>query len=181
MTDKDTSNDLNEVLKNYRFIGITDLSEEDMAKIQRSFYVQKYIWDAADGLPISRPEIITQALLNAITAYKSEAAQLRYDITNIDKQIETLLAQRTAKVNTLIEIEKAESEKAKNDALSRIAIEQAVVETMNLVDMFRKKMTPSHFKRLETISGIPAAEIKTFLEENDYSPETDKLRMFYQR
>ena len=58
----------------------------DDVKVQRSFYVLKWLWEAADGLPISRPEIITQALLNAVTAFKSEVPQLRYDVEQIDQQ-----------------------------------------------------------------------------------------------
>lgn len=153
----------------------------DDVKVQRSFYVLKWLWEAADGLPISRPEIITQALLNAVTAFKSEVPQLRYDVEQIDKQIEALTAQKVAKLNRIAELEREEREHIQDVVKFEIGIQQAVLETMDLLRMFRKELGQVHYKRLETLSGVPATEIKDFLKERKFMPDEDEVRLFYMR
>jgi len=153
----------------------------DDVKVQRSFYVLKWLWEAADGLPISRPEIITQALLNAVTAFKSEVPQLRYDVEQIDQQIEALTAQKVAKLNRIAELEREEREHIQDVVKFEIGIQQAVLETMDLLRMFRKELGQVHYKRLETLSGVPATEIKDFLKERKFMPDEDEVRLFYMR
>ena len=135
----------------------------------------------ADGLPISRPEIITQALLNAVTAFKSEVPQLRYDVEQIDQQIEALTAQKVAKLNRIAELEREEREHIQDVVKFEIGIQQAVLETMDLLRMFRKELGQVHYKRLETLSGVPATEIKDFLKERKFMPDEDEVRLFYMR
>lgn len=153
----------------------------DDVKVQRSFYVLKWLWEAADGLPISRPEIITQALLNAVTAFKSEVPQLRYDVEQINQQIEALTAQKVAKLNRIAELEREEREHIQDVVKFEIGIQQAVLETMDLLRMFRKELGQVHYKRLETLSGVPATEIKDFLKERKFMPDEDEVRLFYMR
>lgn len=153
----------------------------DDVKVQRSFYVLKWLWEAADGLPISRPEIITQALLNAVTAFKSEVPQLRYDVEQIDQQIEALTAQKVAKINRIAELEREEREHIQDVVKFEIGIQQAVLETMDLLRMFRKELGQVHYKRLETLSGVPATEIKDFLKERKFMPDEGEVRLFYMR
>lgn len=153
----------------------------DDVKVQRSFYVLKWLWEAADGLPISRPEIITQALLNAVTAFKSEVPQLRYDVEQIDQQIEALTAQKVAKLNRIAELEREEREHIQDVVKFEIGIQQAVLETMDLLRMFRKELGQVHYKRLETLSGVPVIEIKDFLKEKKFMPDEDEVRLFYMR
>lgn len=153
----------------------------DDVKVQRSFYVLKWLWEAADGLPISRPEIITQALLNAVTAFKSEVPQLRYDVEQIDQQIEALTAQKVAKLNRIAELEREEREHIQDVVKFEIGIQQAVLETMDLLRMFRKELGQVHYKKLETLSGVPATEIKDFLKERKFMPDEDEVRLFYMR
>lgn len=153
----------------------------DDVKVQRSFYVLKWLWEAADGLPISRPEIITQALLNAVTAFKSEVPQLRYDVEQIDQQIEALTAQKVAKLNRIAELEREEREHIQDVVKFEIGIQQAVLETMDLLRMFRKELGQVHYKRLETLSGVPAIEIKDFLKEKKFMPDEEEVRLFYMR
>lgn len=153
----------------------------DNAKVQRSFYVPKWIWDAAEGLPGGRPQAIIRALLNDITAFKSEIPQLRYDVEQIDLQIETLLAQKTAKLNRIAELENEETEDIKQVAIKEFTAKQAVLETVALLDMFRKDLGHGHYKRLEELSGTAADDIKTFLTEKKFRPSEEEIRLFYMR
>jgi len=156
-------------------------ADDDSVRIQRSFYVPLWVWEAADNLPVSRPEIIIQALLNAVSAYKSEIPQLRYDVEQIDKQIESLLALKTAKLERINELEHEEVIHMMEASNSDIAVKQVIEETMSLATMLHRDMGPSHFKRLEKLSGTPAEEIKEFLKSKKFRPDEDEVRMFFMR
>jgi hypothetical protein len=153
----------------------------DNDKVQRSFYVPKWIWNAAEGLPGGRPNAIIQALLDKITAFSSEIPQLRYDVEQIDIQINALQAQKVAKLNRIKELEKADNENMLEVSRSEMAIQQAVVETISLVAMYRKDLGNIHYKRLEELSGTPASDIKQFIKEKKFMPTDDEIRMFYLR
>ena len=150
-------------------------------KIQRSFYVPKWLWDAAEKLPIARPEIITQALLNAVSAYKSEIPQLLYEADQLKKEIGEKEARIAAIYKRVEELRKQESEGEKLEAMNIIAAKQAIQETLSLQEMFRRDMNQTHFKRLESLSNIPSKEIKAFLNEKNFSATEGELTLFYMR
>lgn len=152
---------------------------ENRVKIQRSFQIEKWIWDAAEHLPESRSSIIRNALLDKITAYKSEIPQLQDDIRKIDEQLEILQAQRAAKLHRLKELEAQASKQQEEAQLAKINREQAVVETMNILELHRRNMGAHHFKRLEQLTGIPAKDIKAFITEHKYRPSEEEVRFFY--
>ena len=109
------------------------------------------------------------------------SASLRYDVEQIDKQIEALTAQKVAKLNRIAELEREEREHIQDVVKFEIGIQQAVLETMDLLRMFRKELGQVHYKRLETLSGVPATEIKDFLKERKFMPDEDEVRLFYMR
>jgi hypothetical protein len=154
---------------------------DETAKVQRSFYVPLHIWEAAADLPGGRPQAIINALLNAISAYKSEIPQLRFEVEQIDLQMEVLQRQKTAKLMRISELEKVENENMLDVSRSEMAIQQAVVETISLVAMYRQDLGNIHYKRLEELSGTPATEIKLFIKEKKFMPTDDEIRMFYLR
>jgi len=156
-------------------------ADGESAKVQRSFYVPLWIWEAAEGLPGGRPQAIIQSLLDRITAFKSEIPQLKYDVQQIDLQIEALQVQRVAKLNRIAELEKADEEGIKANSLVNFAIEQAVLESIDLLKMYRRDLGQIHYKRLEGLSGISAIEIKDFFKEKKFMPSEDEIRLFYMR
>jgi len=178
--------DLNEVIKNlpgspeFTLGGYIDgIPAEDLAIVQRSFYVPKWLWDAANELKISRAEIIRDALLNAVTAYKSEIPQIEHDIQEINKEVESLQAQKCAKVHYLAILKNKAQQAATDVQLAQINRDQAVVELMQYLDRFFRDMGAHHFKRLEELSGVPAGDIKNFVAEHKYTPSEDEIRNFF--
>jgi len=183
-TEKQT--DLNDVITNlsespeFMLGGYVDsIPAEDKVKIQRSFYVCKWLWDAAGKLKISRAEIITNALLDAVTAYKSEIPQIEHDIQELDKEVESLQAQKSAKVHYLAILKDQAQQAATDVQLAQINRDQAVVELMQYLDRFFRNMGAHHFKRLEELSGVPASEIKNFVAEKKYTPSETEIRNFF--
>lgn len=178
MSDK-TSTELDETLEKQ----LTEPYNVDSeAKLQRSFYVKKWIWDAANELPISRPEIITRALLNEIAAFKSEIPLLKYDVEQIDIQIESLHAQKTAKLNRIAELENQAVLNDTDAAFSEFAVQQAILETTELLKMVGyRDLQKVHYTRLQELSHTPAAEIKEFLKSKKFMPSDYEIEMFYRR
>jgi hypothetical protein len=183
---KKINNDLNEVIKNlpatpeFSLGGYIDgIPAEDQVKIQRSFYVFKWLWDAAGKLKINRAEIITNALLDAVTAHQSEIPQIEHDIQQIDNEVDALLAQKNAKIHYLMELKAKQETATQEQQLARISRDQAVVELMQFLDRFFRDMGAHHFKRLEELSGVPAREIKSFVFEKNYTPSETEIRNFF--
>jgi hypothetical protein len=180
------NNDLNEVIKKlpatpeFSLGGYMDgIPAEDQVKIQRSFYTFKWLWEAAGKLKINRAEIINNALLDAVTAHHSEIPQIEYDIQQLDKEVDALLAQKNAKIHYLIQLKEKQETAAQEQQLARISRDQAVVELMQFLDRFFRDMGAHHFKRLEELSGVPAREIKAFVIEKNYTPSETEIRNFF--
>lgn len=178
--------DLNEIITNLDAVpgfvldGIVDaIPPEDRVKIQRSIQIEKWIWDAAEHLPESRSSIIRNALLDKVTAYKSEIPQLQDDVRKIDEQFEILQAQRAAKLHRIMELEAQANKQQEEAQLAKINRDQAVVETMNILELHRRNMGAHHFKRLEQLTGIAAKDIKAFVTEHKFRPSEEEVRFFY--
>lgn len=178
--------DLNEIITNlaeaqgFTLEGIIDaIPPEDRVKVQRSFQIEKWVWDAAGDLPESRSEIIRSSLLDKVTAYKSEIPQLQDDVRKIDKQFEILQSQRAAKIHRINELKINADKQKEEEQLAQINRDQAVVETMNVLELHRRNMGAHHFKRLEQLTGIAAKDIKAFLTEKQFRPSEEEVRFFY--
>src|SRR5665647_2358775 len=57
---------------------------------QHSFYTDPDLWDAAGNLPIPRPDIIRDALLNAVSFYQSDLPKLKWQLEEIHAQKQAL-------------------------------------------------------------------------------------------
>jgi septal ring factor EnvC (AmiA/AmiB activator) len=185
MTGKKDIN-LNEIITNldeapgFNLVDMEDsIPPEDRVKVQRSFQIEKWIWDASKNLPESNSETIRKALLNKVTAYKSEIPQLQDDVRKIDEQFEKLQAQRAAKLHRIKELEVQAGKQQEEAQLAKINRDQAVVETINILELHRRNMGAHHFKRLEQLTGISAKDIKAFITEHKFRPSEEEVRFFY--
>lgn len=151
----------------------------DEPKVQRSFYIQKTIWDAAAQLPVSRQEIIYKALLEAVSGYKSELPLLRQEIAELDQSIELMQIRRSAKVKRVRELEAAEEEGKQAITLLSCNKQQAAKELNRFLNRYGNSMQPMQFKRLEELSGIHSKKIKEFLEGNKYFPSDEEINSFF--
>lgn len=158
---------------------MSSVPPEDRVKIQRPIHVEKWLWDAAGTLKLSRPQIIRNALLAAVMEYHTEIPQVENDIEEIDKDIEALLIQKNAKIHYLNELKAKQTEFDEEQKLALINREQAVLETMQFLDRFFRDMGAHHFKRLEELSGVPARDIKAFVSEKNFTPSEEEMRNFF--
>jgi hypothetical protein len=152
---------------------------EPVKKIQRSFWIEENTWEAAAELPVSRTEIISKALLEAITSYKSELPQLRAEIKELDHIIECFQLQRSAKQQRVKELEEAEEETEKAVTKKETNRQQAATELIRLLEEHGKNMMQIQYKRLEELSGIKSKNIKQFLEKTRYFPTDEQINDFF--
>lgn len=148
-------------------------------RIQRSFWVDGEIWKAAGGLPLSRSEIIYKALLEAVTGYLTELPQLRAEVKELDALIENAQIQRSAKLQRIQELEKADEESSREVSIRSINKQQAATELVRLLEEYGNKMLPLQYQRIAELSGIPGKLIKTFLEETKFLPSNEDLNTFF--
>lgn len=146
---------------------------------QHVAYVEPEIWDAADGLPIPRQDIIRQALVDAISFYKDDLPKLKYEraalmeekqkldskISLIDRRIEQLEAKAVIEVN---ELQRA-----------NVQLEAAINETLVMCKAFKKDMEYGHYAKLSELSGLEAAKIEVFLKDSKFRPSEESVRIFY--
>lgn len=146
--------------------------------VQRSFLVNPDLWDAADSLPIPRPDIIREALANAVSFYASDLQKLRWQLEEVQKEIQSKLAREHAILERIKQLEDAlivvESETVK----AEVSKEQAVKETLHLTNVFSKRMTHEHFDIIAGLSGIDSAKIEVFLKDTKYRPSENDVRTF---
>ncbi len=152
---------------------------EPSKKIQRSFWVEEETWAAAADLPVSRTQIMSKALLEAVTSYKSELPQLLAEIKELDHVIECLQIQRSAKQQRVKELQEAQEQDKEAVNTQTINRQQAATELIRLLDEHGKNMMPLQFKRLEELSGIKIKNIKTFLEKTHYFPSNEQVKEFF--
>jgi len=149
--------------------------------IQRSLQVPKDVWDAAKCIPGGRTKFIIEALAGAVNAYKSELPQLRLEVEELNNQISSLEALRSAKLSRISELEAEAEDNLKEAVKHQQNIEQAILETGRLLKSFRRNITKSHFHRLEELSGTPASDIEVFIKEYKYRPSEEQIREFFLR
>lgn len=151
------------------------LSSKD---VQRSFQVDPDLWDAADDLPVPRPDIIRQALMNAVSFYATDLPKLRWQREETRAQIQSLIAKETfldARIKELEgEIVLIEATQQKHEEYR----EKAVTETLHLTKVFKKNMTHEHFDIIAGLSGIESAKIEVFLKDTRFRPSEEEVRTF---
>jgi len=148
---------------------------------QHSFYVDPNLWDAADALPVPRPDIIREALLNAVAFYKSDLPRLKWRLGEIGAERQRLDSEEAVilkrieqlEANVIVEVDvKQKAEELK---------ESAVRETLTMCKAFKKNMSFSHYAKLEELSGIDAPKIEAFLKDSKFRPAEEAVRLFYNR
>jgi len=146
------------------------LSSKD---VQRSFQVDPDLWDAADDLPVPRPDIIRQALMNAVSFYASDLPKLRWQLEEVRAQIQSLVAKETiidARIKELEgEVILIETTQKRHEETK----EKAVSETLHLTKVFKKNMNHGHFDIIAELSGIDSAKIEVFLKDTRFSPSEE--------
>lgn len=150
-------------------------------KIQRSLQVPEDIWNASECIPGGRTKFIIESLAGAINAYKSELPKLRMEVEELNIEISSKEALRSAKLSRIAELESESETELKEVVKHQQNIEQAIIETVRLLKAFRKQINRSHFVRLEGLSGTPADDIGAFIKETKYRPSEEQVREFYLR
>jgi hypothetical protein len=149
--------------------------------IQRSIQVPADIWEASKCIPGGRTKFIIDSLAGGIDAYKSELPKLRMEVEELNIEIRSKEALRSAKLSRIAELE-AEVEVTLQEAVKvQQNIEQAIVETSRLLKTFRRDITKSHFNRLAELSKTPAEDIEIFIIEYKYRPTEEQVREFFLR
>ncbi|KKG16015.1 hypothetical protein EO98_04770 [Methanosarcina sp. 2.H.T.1A.6] len=147
--------------------------------IQRSIQVPRDIWDAARCVPGGRTRFIINALADAVEARQSELPKLRLEIKEhiAERQrIEALISAKEARIAELLE----EENRSLSEAVKiQKNIDQAIVETSRLLEMFRRNITTTHFKRLSDLTGTPVTDIESFIKKHRYRPTEEQIREFY--
>lgn len=148
---------------------------------QHSVYVDPDLWEAADHLPTPRPDIIREALLNAVSFYESDLPKLKWQHEELIKQIQALQAQDAVILSRIEHLEAKvlfdTNEQDKEDA----RINSAINETLRMCKTFKKSMGYPQYSLLSELSGVEPAEIEVFLVDSKYKPSEDAVREFYQR
>ena len=161
---------------------IEDSIQKSKSKtIQRSIQVPADIWDASKCIPGGRTKFIIESLASAINAYKTELPKLRMEVEELNIQICSMEALRSAKLSRIADLEAEAETDLKEAVMHQQNIEQAIIETFRLLKNFRRNITKSHFLRLEELSGTPACDIEVFIKEMKYRPTEEQIREFFLR
>jgi hypothetical protein len=146
---------------------------------QHVVYVDPDVWEAANDLPISRPDIIREALANAISFYKTDLPKLKMQLGDIRTQIQSLQAKEAVILSRIEQLEAKAvfdiNEQEKADELKEVAIK----ETLTMCRAFKKNMQYSHYTKLSELSGVEAAKIEVFLKDSKFRPSEEAVRVFY--
>jgi len=146
---------------------------------QHSIWLDPDLWEAAGSLPISRPDIVRNAFMNAISFYDSDLPKLRWQLEEIRVQKMDLEAKETVIINRIAELEeevKLFSQIQENDITKK---ENAVNETLRLCNVFGKKMAHTQFSIISDVSGEDPAKIESFLKDHKFRPNEDEVRNFF--
>lgn len=84
------------------------------SETQHSVYIEQDLWDAAGSLPVSRPDIVRQAFLNAIAFYNDDLPKLCCKLEELRSQ-KQVIESKEAVILSRIEQLEAESMIAVND------------------------------------------------------------------
>lgn len=156
------------------------VDEETELKIQRSFWVSKLIWDAAEGLPLSRTAIMENALLEAVTAHKTELVKLEIEAKNILEEQAKLEIRYNIIVSRIAELKAQQQEVITLGEKIDVNKKQAVIELSRLLEEYGNKLIPLQYEHIEELSGVKQSKIKAFLDATNYLPSTEELTTFFE-
>lgn len=146
---------------------------------QHIVYIDPDVWKAANDLPISRPDIIREALANAISFYQTDLPRLKMQLGEVRTQIQSLQAKEAVILSRIEQLEAKAvfdvNEQEKEAELKEIAVK----ETLTMCKAFKKDMRFSHYTKLSELSGVEAAKIEVFLKDSKFRPSEDAVRVFY--
>lgn len=146
---------------------------------QHVVYIDPDVWKAANDLPISRPDIIREALANAISFYQTDLPRLKMQLDEIRTQIQSLQAKEAVVLSRIEQLESKAifdvTEKEKEAELKELAVK----ETLTMCRAFKKEMQYSHYTKLSELSGFEAAKIEVFLKDSKFRPSEEAVRVFY--
>lgn len=146
---------------------------------QHVVYVDPDVWKAANDLPISRPDIIREALANAISFYQTDLPKLKMQLDDVRAQIQSLQAKEAVILSRIGQLESKAifdiNEQEKEAELKEIAVK----ETLTMCRAFKKDMQYSHYTKLSELSGFEAAKIEVFLKDSKFRPSEEAVRVFY--
>jgi hypothetical protein len=147
-------------------------------EVHRSLYVDPDIWEAAGDLPVPRPDILREALINAISFYTSDLPKLRWQLSEIQAQKQTLEAKELAIIKRIEELEAnvllQEEQKIKSEESKVLAAKELV----RLSSIFKREMTHEHFSIISNLSGLDAAMIAVFCEDTKFRPTYEEALAF---
>ena len=146
---------------------------------QHSFYADPDLWDAAGNLPIPRPDIIREALLNAVSFYQSDLPKLKWQLEEVRAQKHALEARESVIISRIEQFEANVVIEINDQQKALEAKEIAVTETLTMCRAFKKNMGYAHYAKLEELSGIDAARIEAFLKDTKFRPKEETVRVFY--
>ena len=146
--------------------------------VQRGVYVDPDLWDAAGDLPVSRPDIIRDALLNAVSYYQSDLPKLRWQLEENNKRILNIESENKLLKNRIAELEEEEKMFAQVKQINEHKTEDAVNETLRLCRTFRKKIGHEQFSIISKLTGLDSAQIEVFVKDRKFNPTEDDVRLF---
>jgi uncharacterized coiled-coil DUF342 family protein len=155
------------------------LKQVQRERIQRSFWVDKEVWDAAACIPGGRTKFIENALADAVAAYKTEIPEL--ELQAEEHRIKLLEHQSglSATLARIAELKAEQDSHTKEIMKTQANLEQAAIETIRLLESNGKNLMKAHYNRLSELSGIPPKHIESFIKINNYRPSEEQVRDFY--
>jgi hypothetical protein len=148
---------------------------------QHSVWVDPDLWEAADDLPIPRPDIIRTALLDAVAFYKTDLPKLKWELEKVREEKQSILSKEAVLIARIEQLEAKAVIEVEARHKAEESTELAVQETLTMCKAFKKKMGYIHFTKLEELSGVDAAKIEAFLKDTKFRPEEEAIRVFYNR
>lgn len=155
------------------------LKQGKRSRVQRSFWVDKGIWDAAACIPGGRAKYIENSLANAVAAYKTEIPKLELQAEEYRTKILEDQSGLSATLARIEELKAQEESHTKEIMKTQANLEQAAIETSRLLESYGRKLTRAHYNRLSELSGIPSGHIENFIKTNKYRLSKKQIRDFY--
>lgn len=144
-----------------------------------NIYIDPDVWEAAGDLPVSRPDIIRQALVNAISFYKNDLPKLKYELSLEVEKLQTSEAKIAVLKSRIEQLEAKAVIEINEQEQKEERLEIAIKETLQMCKAFKKNMGFSHYAKLSELSGIEAPKIEVFLKDSKFRPSEDTLRVLY--
>jgi hypothetical protein len=172
--------DVEKILEMWR---TNQLPPELQIQTQHSVYCEPWLWAAAEQAAKnrgkSRPGAIREFLFSLVSEHETDALKVKNQIDDLKQQMESIHILLDAKVQVYNQLVKKEAAQVQEQSQKIIALEQAMVETSDLLQMFGSKLIGDHYSRMALLSGKTVPEIRTFLKEKKYRPTEQQIKDFY--